>query len=888
MSEETVGIRRKTLRGQADITDLTAVIAERKAQGEQAAQSRRSLSQRLLAGDAPRYGAHPADAVLRALDTKVEADARQEADAEIDALASEIKLVSAEETGRSVLEMVGRTPLPPHVLPQAAAILPTPEEVEDVTAGDDWTWLEDVALVAIAENGGEPIIAAKPDERPVVEAAAAAHLSDVINSDDIDPEFDEALPDPEPIRLFERQPRKNRQPEIIEDTAKPKAKARVPVPIPMQAPVQRTFFGLHPGSAFEERNKREGLPLWLHLGLPLAAVSAAALAIGIYNLTKPNASADAAIDRTPVDVSSTASARPSAPVAEISEVREEAAIPSANADAIADPVRPTRVADAAPSIAPEPLLDATIADDGRVTTRVQPARPGNVAPAPSAKPDSVPALIVTAPVPSVKPDIQIRVADVAGQTRAARRPNRQSAGIIPVRAFLGPAEAGSAASELIEIANLSSEVSLTATDAQLLAGDLEKAFDDEIDGRSISLRSTPGDWYRITFESSHQDIREYAFKRSRRVAPIPGNIVLERGWYAATTETQFRAEPSVQGDLIGAIIPPGTLLERMGTVTDAYGDRWYLIRSNGVAIGYLSPADLIIAELYEGELNAPLAIGSADAAIKETSRAYTQCRTATMGPEGGYWQVVASCRNPDGHWVHPASGYVPQDTLIANGGDAAILVAGAQLPVQAAGPIDRPEVRDHLNEALPYWPEGTPARRTLPDGESVTFTFGERFQTPRKVNLVRVDEVGPINRPVKVDTRWLHVPNGARLLSSPDYDTAMSVGELEAGRAVETLIRSSEGGEDWILVGRDGVGLGWVPEGQLASLTGSDPFTAIDTRPGSAVTVDEVIAEVPCRTVDYAAGSFVACQQTDGTWNVETVETNLIAATVATTIAATY
>ncbi|MEM9669598.1 MAG: hypothetical protein AAF950_11795 [Pseudomonadota bacterium] len=935
----------------ADITDLTAFIARRRARGAGNG-SGRSLSKRLMGGDGPRSSSHPADAILRALDTKVEAAAHNEARAEIDALADEVKLVAGGGAAPAIVDGPSSAsvyddeyetkPEPVHdrrpklVATLEAGLIEPPVETPPERRGD-WSWIGDMADVAIAENGGKIFIgeAREPAESPPVamvpRVEASAEIDQELDEASVQPageetlsswarstdsfEFFEPLPEPEPIRLFGR----GKRPTIIEDTpeAPPVEARKVEAPVvetplvktglaelpsvasvseaPLSDPAERSFFGLRPGTAFDEGDKREALPLWLHLGLPIAAVSAAALAIALHNLNKTDAAAGSDADATPPDASAgveatlpeTADAGTAIDVGSSEIVSLPA--PEITEPPVATPAEPEleTVTTPAPSGSPEVTPSETVSsepvaseDTGRVNTFVSPSVPGRLAPAPSVKPDTIPrsSTATISPSPQTGTSAAIRpIATPAGSRGRDVIDGRSSAtDRIPARLFTGPIEPGSAAEALVEIANESGIAPLTPTEARWLSRDLDEAFDNEIDGRSVSIKSKLGDRYRISFENSYQDLKEYPIERWRDMAPIPDFLVIESGWFAATQDTLLRATPSPRGAFRRQAIEPGMLLERIGTFTDAYGDRWYLIRSNGVAVGYVSPADVVLAELYEGDVGLPLSISASAHTVAETVKVYTECRTATIGPEGGYWQAVEACRNPNGHWVSPAVGYVPPRSF-ADAGSGPVeqeeIVLAAALPSSAgADPVlAKPSVQDDLNIALPYLPEGQELRRTLTDGSDVTFTFGERFQKNEQVKIVRVDAVGRIDRPVKVDGRWMQVPGGARLRPTPSYLTSMTLGRVEAGEAVETLARATgnHGGE-WVLVGRGGVGFGWVAEAQLAELAGTEPVKAMaNVREGQAM-IDTVEASIPCRTVDYAgagaAGSAIACQQSNGQW----------------------
>ncbi|MEM7663878.1 MAG: hypothetical protein AAF292_16665 [Pseudomonadota bacterium] len=873
MSDETGNKPDGTARRNADITDLTAVIARRKARS---AASQRPLSERLLAGDAPRTGSHPADAVLRALNTKVEADALNEARAEIDALAKDVKLravaggVSAVETAPPETAQPGFVP---SIVPSGSdAPSPAP------ASGDSWQWLEDVALVATAQNGGKPKIGSQPhkmlgatvppmETQEAEDVPAAGSLAAWAASNDAF-DFEESLPDPEPIRLFDKSKDTRRQPAVIENTPEPRPEV---TPVPAAALEKKTWFGMQPGTAFDEGEKHEGLPLWLHLGLPIAAVSAAALAIALHNVTKPDTTAATNADASAPDVSARVeTVPPPVPTTEAVDAVEAAPLETETA-ALPEQVAPPTVAEGPALPEPQQLVDAaettpapvtTVSSEGRVNTFISPAVPAPVASAPSAKPASIPTAVAKAPLPSAKPG-----------TRATATSERPS-GTVPVQTVSRPIEPGSAASALLGIANEAGTTPLSLVEEQSLARALDKAFDNEIDGRSVSLKSASGDRYRVTFETSYQDAKDYSFDRSRDIASIPNNLVVEGGWFAAKTDARLYATPSIQGAFETEAVSRGTLVERIGTFTDTYGDRWYLVGVDGVAVGYVSPADVVFADLYSGDLGQPLSIAAATDPVKQISRVYTNCRSATIGPEGRYWQVTEACRNPNGHWVSPAAGYVPQNSLVAaSGGQDAILLAAAP-PQIAPALFEVNEVRELVFNAMPYASDGQTLSRILSDGSNVSFTFGERFQKSRKVSLVRVDSLGEIDRPVKIDARWVQVPDGARMRPTPSYQTAMTLGSIKSGEAVETIATTtSNKGEDWVLVGRNGTGFGWVSTADIAPLSGIAPVKAMpDSYYGRAV-MDIVDADIPCRTVGYAmpsaGGSLVACQQPGGDWVFE-------------------
>ncbi|MEM8636623.1 MAG: hypothetical protein AAGF33_16775 [Pseudomonadota bacterium] len=854
MSDETQNLTGKKQRTDADITDLTAFIAERKARST--ASSQRPLAERLLAGDKPRTAIHPADAMLRALDTKVEAEAQDEARAEIDALVRDVKLTSIAGGATPSPDKPRKTFEPEIVSGGAEDDLP-PLRLSDLVAPDEWKWLEDVAMVATAENGGSPIIESDEQSLAVLPSVPAGS-SESEEAAEADPvEADEALPEPEPIRLFERSPSTARQPAVIENTPEPQAYVTT-----TRTAEKRPFFGMLPGSAFDEGEEREALPLWLHLGLPIAAVSAAALAIALNNLSKPDqiiiADADAALP------------------------------PAAGTDVLPTVEGPEPTTETATSLveqglatSPELPLNATVTEEGRVNTFISPA-PAPIASVPSAKPDAIPAATSIAPLPSAKPAAP-SARSVVTLPNSAQQPDLVAAtdtgpnSVIPDSTYDGPIQAGSVADELLRLAGEAGAEQLSSEDARALARDLEEALDTEVDGRSVSLLSGTGDRYRVSFQTSREEVKEYVFQRRSEMGAIPDDLIIEGGWFAATSDAALHATPSVLSVFENETLEPGTLVERIGTVTDLYGDRWYLVGSDGIAAGYVSPADVVIADLYPGDLGQPLTVTGVADSVAQASRVLTDCRTITIGPEGSYWQLAEGCRNPAGHWVSPASGYVVEDIALAElkGAEALVLASASPPPTV----LEAPEIRQIVETILPYGSEGQTLTRTLSDGSDVSFTFGERFQESRKISVVRIDALGKIDRPISVDAQWVQVQEGASLRPTPSYQTTLTIGRIEADQAVETIgLTRGRDGQEWTLVGRDGVGFGWVAAAELQPLTGSRPLTAVDNSYSGRAVTELVDAEVKCRTVDYAVpgnyGQVTACQMPSGKWQFEQVGVN--------------
>ena len=315
------------------------------------------------------------------------------------------------------------------------------------------------------------------------------------------------------------------------------------------------------------------------------------------------------------------------------------------------------------------------------------------------------------------------------------------------------------------------------------------------------------------------------------------------------------------------MITKDTLIERIATVTDRYGDRWYLMGRNGVAVGYMSPADLMLAAASDKPLGLPYSRRHGNV-VNEVLPVYTRCRTVFVGPLGETRQKMNVCRNAKGNWIGADQGAVPVHQ--ANARPEPIVLASAVGTSPELIPFETVEVRKALAPKLVYARAGQVIKQTLSDGRDVELTLGPKYEANRIVPVVRLEALGRINKPMRLDGRWMRVPGGAELRATPDYLATLNVGAIPAGHTVQTIgAVEDDRGEHWVLVGRNGVGFGYVRRQELMPLAGNTALRAVPS--AHTVTVVDLVESVTdCRSVAYEGegleGTFDACQQPNGQW----------------------
>ena len=642
-----------------------------------------------------------------------------------------------------------------------------------------------------------------------------------------------------------------------------------------------------------------GLPVWLAMGIPVAAVSMVALVAGV-NLFSDKEGASGAIETVtlaPLTVTSIDADEvvvpPAAPVLANAPVAAPEAVEFANvpaepavdtgtlfsgepAERVAETVPETtpRIVDVIAPVTrpdPEPAVATEVAAPVLAVPSIKPSRPNvpsvtrTAAIVPSA-PTAAPERAYAANVPSLKPQTVSSRRSVTTTPKRTAPAVFRPTGRVPTRMFDGHFERGSAALTVNAVA-AGMGSTLNKSERNFLARDVERALDNEVDGRHVSLKSARGDRIALSFSHSGQELRQLTVARESGVAPLPRNMVLEGGWYAARSDVQLRATPSISGTFSNRIISRHTLIERMATITDRYGDRWYLMGRNGVAVGYMSPADLMLAEAADQPLGLPYNRRHGNV-VNEVLPVYTRCRTVFVGPLGETRQKMDVCRNAKGNWIGADQGIVP--VRHANARPEPIVLASAVGASPELVPFEDRRVRKALTPKLVYARAGQVIKQTLSDGRDVELTLGPKYEANRLVPVVRLEALGRIDKPMRLDARWMRVPGGASLRATPDYLATLNVGAIPAGHTVQTIGEvEDDRGESWILVGRNGVGFGYVQRQELMPLAGNTALRAVSSARTASV-VDMVESVTDCRSVAYEGagleGTFTACQQPNGQW----------------------
>lgn len=616
----------------------------------------------------------------------------------------------------------------------------------------------------------------------------------------------------------------------------------------------------------------EGLPLWMTAGIPLAAVSA--FAIGMVFMDRQDTAVPAISDAAVTTVSAvhtggaadnldlnlfhaSADAGDIVPVnAALGSVPSIAPLAPTSPAALPDPV----VAAAQPLAAESNV--APIAANYIVREKINPPVVEEVPTAPSAKPE-LPTVAPVAPNPVQQSQV------------VAPKPQKRPIGSIPERVYSGNMPVGSAA-HLVNAVATKAGSNLTRAEQVWLASDMERALEDEIDGRSISLRAKDGQRIMVNLDASGQVRRELGFARVSEISSLPHNMVIKGGWFAAKKDIMLQATPAIGSGLIHRTVEKDQLIERLATYTDHLGMQWYLMGQRGLAVGFISPADLTLAGARKGQLGSVYAAVNGET-VYETRHVYTTCRSGYIGPFGESSQSMMFCRNANGNWVSHLDGqdmteHAGVASVFGKEGEdvSSIILAEALGDPVASRAFSNRKFRRRIQADLVNAKFGQSIEHVLPDGTPIRLTFGEKYTSDNKVALQQVDSLAAVPGKLKVDAEWVKAPIGATLRATPDYLSEQSLTEIPAGEVIEK-IGHVEGtrGDEWILVGRSGVGFGYVNPEKLTPLGGRVAPHAVKNERSTA-TFELVDVTTTCIPVAYKTtlrlGTFIACQQTDGSW----------------------
>jgi hypothetical protein len=159
-------------------------------------------------------------------------------------------------------------------------------------------------------------------------------------------------------------------------------------------------------------------------------------------------------------------------------------------------------------------------------------------------------------------------------------------------------------------------------------------------------------------------------------------------------------------------------------------------------------------------------------------------------------------------------------------------------------------------------------------GEQVTFGVGESRSEFKEITIPRNEEVARTPDSFRVETGTYRTVRAAILRPNASPAGTAQVDTIPANRTV-TMFGRVRGvyGENWLLVGQDGVGFGYVDAADVEPAQADRPLSPY-RRPVSAATGvvlrDAVSATVTCRDlrVSTALGSdsMTACRGADGRW----------------------
>jgi hypothetical protein len=540
---------------------------------------------------------------------------------------------------------------------------------------------------------------------------------------------------------------------------------------------------------------------------------------------------------------------------------------------------------------PEPeVTAASLAAPAPTRVRPEPVATEPVRPdAPSSKPTPPEALVAArraesrrASAPISSPSIAPQTAGPGSDTPAAGSAGR-SAGVrviaprAPSRAT-GRASAGRA---VIDLVSLSGEILPPAAESDLAARVLRTLETAPVNGLE-HFRTPEGRNGKLYVTDSRIDTSTRLVRRNAAIAQLPASVRLEAGWFVAREPTALRAVP---GHSPGGLAPvsTGVPLERMASLEDPYGVRWYLFGQEGTGIGYLPAHEVMPAELYSGELSAPLQIALGDT-VADAVEATTSCRGLYVQIDGVEPKGASFCRGAAGDWQaegfgEPAVMPVARNAKLWSGDGPVRLEQAAVLAIQADAPEGDNGRGAELARMLRHWlstaEAGDERRITLRDGTLVTARFGPVRDEMRSMTIARTADVTPLPSGMRFETGWLEALTATRLQAVPAPTQGAELARLEPGLLIEKLAMfESAAGGSWYLVGLEGIGLGFVP---MTAMALADAPEANDPRivglTIGRVARDQVRAGTLCRdmslNVARTSRALSGCRAADGEWVLE-------------------
>lgn len=481
--------------------------------------------------------------------------------------------------------------------------------------------------------------------------------------------------------------------------------------------------------------------------------------------------------------------------------------------------------------------------------------------------------------PSVKPSPPASTRSTPQGTTGLPSGRTPSVQTLPQRLPQRTNDRASAGRAVIDLVGLAGEIMPEAANRDLGARVLRTLETAAVGGQTdfVTPEGRRGKLYAAEIRT---ETRERLVRRDARIARLPKTVRVEAGWLASDTVMQIQPSMSATGSAF-LELPVGTPVERLASMSDAYGERWYLVGSEGVGVGYVPAEAVVPAEFFSGPLGDPQLIDVPSTVLDPVS-ATTDCRGLYVQLEGIDDQGSKFCREASGDWR--AEGY---------GAPAAMPVARNVERWSGTGPVGLEDAAVEaiytdslagddgrgveLERAINAWLTSAPVGRAqtleLSDGTLVTATLAEPRDELRSMTIARNAEVMPLPSGMRFEAGWLEALDAVSVRAVPAQTPGSTLSEINAGRLVAKLaMYESAAGGSWYLIGQGGVGVGFVPMTAMALANAGEPDQEARFQMTKTVR-DQVRAGVQCRDMVLKVGTttrhFSGCQAAEGRWILE-------------------
>jgi|GEM_PF-5213707 len=211
------------------------------------------------------------------------------------------------------------------------------------------------------------------------------------------------------------------------------------------------------------------------------------------------------------------------------------------------------------------------------------------------------------------------------------------------------------------------------------------------------------------------------------------------------------------------------------------------------------------------------------------------------------------------------------DILVGSAADLVIRVAEFDGPKLESA--QRRGLALAIEAALENELDGRVVGLATPDGRTMQVHFLFSEESVETVGLERVASVSSLPAASRVEGGWYAARQGGALRPVPDIQTRFDGSDLPRGALVEryATIRGIYG-DRWYLVGRDGVGLGYISAAEVTPAGAYDgPFASAEPRAPGRVVAEQAETRTTCRTIDIrmkgrAGETGTVCRHGDGRW----------------------